>query len=341
MYGRFCGALRAISNVVNDRTLPDGDFYVYDRKEDWLKMDFIVRLFRVLQPLQLVSILSISFFIQLKCKRKFAESIAVSVMIVIMVLYVCTLFMPLSYAGGAVLAVSFGAFSYDVFYVLRNRRQMTIRTFASFPFLLFLLYCCFVNCAFRSYYASVWDEFSHWMLVLKNMFYFDDFGVTGASTVLMHGYPPAAGLFERFFNLFSASFVEGNHYKGLNILLAALLISPLKEYKTDYRKMFMAFLVMLSVPLIFYQDAYRSLYVDCLLGVMFGRLLYLVFSEEKYDAFFLCNFGLSAAVLALTKASGKGLCLFAYLALFVDCLFFRREQAVNGLKFQNKLGGGG
>lgn len=182
----------------------------------------------------------------------------------------------------------------------------------------------------------MWDEFSHWMLVVKNMYHFDNFGVTGASTVLLPGYPPASGLIEIFFNMFSSSFTEGNIYKGFNILMVSLLMPPLKKCGTCFGKTFIRFIVFLSVPLVFYTDAYGNILVDCLLGIMFARLIYIGISEEKYDAFFLYNFSISSAVLVLTKAAGMGLYLFALLILIMDVLFFSKEPALNGVKTRNR-----
>ncbi|MBD5520632.1 MAG: hypothetical protein HDR03_05305 [Lachnospiraceae bacterium] len=291
-------------------------------------MNFIVKIF---------IIISISFAIQIKFKRTFAESVSVSVMTIIMTLYVFTLFMPLTYSGYVVAGVAMAAFAYSAFYLIKNHRQLQIQSFLSFPFLFFILYCIFTDIAFDQHFAVEWDEFSHWMLVIKNMYHFDNFGVTGASTVRFSGYPPAANLFECFFNLFSSSFTEGNIYKGLNILLVSLLITPLKDYVKDFKKAFFSFFVLISVPMLLYTDTYMSLYVDCLLGIMFARLVYIGFSEEKYDLFFIYNFAMSSAVLVLTKAAGMGLYLFAVLALFVDIFFFSRELAINGLNVKNKI----
>ena len=291
-------------------------------------MNFIVKIF---------IIISISFAIQIKFKRTFAESISVSVMTIIMTLYVFTLFLPFTYSGYVVASIAMAAFAYSALYLIKNNRQIQIRSFLSFPFLFFILYCIFTDIAFGQYFAVEWDEFSHWMLVIKNMYHFDNFGVTGASTVRFSGYPPAANLFECFFNVFSSSFTEGNIYKGRNILIISMLVSFLRNYGADYKKAIFNFFVIVSVPMLFYTNAYNSLYVDCLLGIMFARLIYIGFSEEKYDFFFIYNFSISSAVLVLTKAAGMGLYLFAVLALFVDIFFFSRILAVDGLNVKNKL----
>ncbi|MCM1174268.1 MAG: hypothetical protein NC341_04365 [Blautia sp.] len=175
------------------------------------------------------------------------------------------------------------------------------------------------------------------MLVVKNMYHFDNFGVTGASTVLLPGYPPSIGLFEIFFNLFSSSFKEGNIYKGLNILTVSLLMPPLKKYGADFKGTALRFFVLLAVPMIFFPDAYGDTYVDCLLGIMFARLIYIGFSEERYDGFFLYNFSISSAVLVLAKAAGMGLYLFAMLALAIDIIFFSKKLAADGLNIKNRL----
>lgn len=302
------------------------------------KMDLVVKLIELFHPPEVFAVINISFFLQLKYNRKFAESVSVSVLTIIMILYTCTLFMPLTHSGYIVLGTAVAAFAYNIFYLCKNHHQIKITDLFSCSFLLFFLYYIFACFAFRQYYPYEWDEFSHWMLLIKNMIYFDNFGITGASTVMFSGYPPAAGLFESFFNLFSASFHEGSSYLGFNILVISLLISLLKEYhREDNLKILMAFLIVLAVPLIFYKNVYGFVYVDSLLGIMFARLIYMIISTEKYDLFFIYNFSISSAVLVLTKASGKGLYVFALLVLLIDFIFFGRKQTINGINIQNKL----
>lgn len=77
-------------------------------------MNFIVKMFIVI---------SISFAIQLKFKRAFAESISVSVMTVIMALYAFTLFLPLTYSGYVVAGMAVVALVYCVVSLTRNLRM--------------------------------------------------------------------------------------------------------------------------------------------------------------------------------------------------------------------------
>lgn len=77
-------------------------------------MNFIVKMFIVI---------SISFAIQLKFKRTFAESISVSVMTVIMALYAFTLFLPLTYSGYVVAGMAAVAFAYCVVSLTGNLRM--------------------------------------------------------------------------------------------------------------------------------------------------------------------------------------------------------------------------
>ncbi|MCM1231036.1 MAG: hypothetical protein NC489_12965, partial [Ruminococcus flavefaciens] len=280
-----------------------------------IKMNFLICLF---------SIISISFAFQMKFKRTFAESVSVSVLSIIMLLYFFTLFLPLTYSAYIVCGIAVISCIYITIKLLLYRNQICIHYFISFPFFLFILCSLFAWMAFRRRMAIEWDEFSHWMLVVKNMYIFKNFGVGEGTTTQFTGYPPAVGLFECFFSIFSSAFSEGKTYIGLNILLLSLLISPLKNIGNNLKKSFFTLWVLLSAPLLFY-SAYNSLYVDCILGIMFARLVYIGFSEEKYDFFFFYNFAISSSVLILTKASGTGLYAFAFLIVLLDMLIFSRK----------------
>ncbi len=289
-------------------------------------MNFIISLF---------IILSITFAIQLRFKRTFAEAISVSIFTIIMTLYLVTLFLPLTYSAYFTLGIAAIAFLYCIFYIIINWSTINFKIFFPYSFLYFLVCCVFINFSFNNRLATGWDEFSHWMLVIKNMYFFKNFGVGEYTTTMFTGYPPATGLFECFFTIFSPYFVEGNTYKGLNILLLSLLISPLKDNKLNFKTGLLSLFVFLSIPMLFYTP-YTSLYVDCILGIMFARLVYISISEEKYDLFFVYNFTVSSSTLILTKASGAGLYAFGIIILFFDIVFFNRQKFILGLTMRNK-----
>lgn len=183
---------------------------------------------------------------------------------------------------------------------------------------------------------SSWDEFSHWGLTAKNMFYLDVLGSSSKATTYFKGYPPATALFQYFWSKLYGSFAEGNLFRATNILNFSLLL-PLFNIQRKNRSVasyLLLVLILTMLPVAFYATFYSNTYVDATLGLLFSYILYTYFTSELTDGFSKVNIVLATSVLVLTKASGMGLAVIAFLIILIDYTVFRRKESlVKCLKF--------
>lgn len=166
--------------------------------------------------------------------------------------------------------------------------------------------------------ATGWDEFSHWMLTLKNMHHFDSLGLGKLSSTAFQSYPPALQLFECFHLVFYPQFHESSAYLARTMLLICTLFAPAFHRTSNPLWGIAKLLILFCTPVVFYSSVYSMLYVDAALGMLFAHLLWLYYSEERFDRFFVFQFVLCASVLALIKGTGIALVIFALLAILLD-----------------------
>lgn len=194
----------------------------------------------------------------------------------------------------------------------------------------------------RGLMLSNWDEFSHWGLVIKNMAALDALGNAPGSTVAYQGYPPATALFQYFFVKLQPQYGEPILFRAMDILLITLYLPVFRRFQwKDWKIYPLIILGLFYMPIAFYPQMYRLLYVDGCLALLFAYLLYAYFGRDaKTPAWIVSTqVGLSAAILALTKASGAGLAAIGLLIIAADILLTRRRAWRSTLKPKELLCG--
>jgi hypothetical protein len=166
---------------------------------------------------------------------------------------------------------------------------------------------------------SIWDEFSHWGLTVKNMHYFNTLAVTPESTTFFKDYVPGASLFIYFYNSFSTLFNEPQLYMAFNVLKISLLLPVLKNYDgARLRDYLIPASLLILIPFVFFNTAYRSLYVDAFLGMLFAYALYSYYSELEDSNFMLANLTLACIVLVITKHIGFYFAAISIIVIVAD-----------------------
>lgn len=191
--------------------------------------------------------------------------------------------------------------------------------------LMFGLFFVFTWWAHRGRHLSQWDEFSHWGLTVKNMFALDLLGNQSIATTTFKSYPPAIALFQYFLQKLSGVYIEANLYRSINLFNVALLIPIFKlvSWKRPKQFLMLAF-IMMTIPLAFYYEFYHTIYVDATLGVLFGFILYTYFSSPL-TKFSLLNLTLAFMALVLTKETGFGLAVIAFVIIIPDLIINRQK----------------
>ena len=246
-------------------------------------------------------------------KHRIEETIVVAIMGVILVLYFSGLVCGGNLLPGVYICLLLGggALLYVVKSIITDRDG--IKTYCLVPGLLIYFFLFgwiwYIN---RYRLFSSWDEFSHWGLVVKNMDFFDWFGNHPLSTVHFQGYPPATALWQYFIGKLYGGFYEGHVYQATGWLIVSLClpVALRLEWKSIFRAFF-SVCFLIAVPMIFNGSYLVLLYVDVLLGILLGYILYCGFYSKSKDVFYYVNIGIALCVLTITKASGIFLALVA------------------------------
>lgn len=245
--------------------------------------------------------------------RKWEETIGVSLIGMIFVMYVFGLFDKLEVGINVVyfLAVA----SLITAFILYNKKRMETRDLFSLGLVVYgvLMVLIMVNC--QGAFFARWDEYSHWGLAAKDMFYFDSFSKHIDTTVMLTRYPPFITLVEYFFNYTNGLFSQSIVYVGFQItLLSALILLCKAANGKKIKLLWSALIMMVGIPIIFFYDAYNSIYVDVLLAVWVAYILICHFSEKESVFNWIRIIG---GLFALTLTKETGVILAGVVALII------------------------
>ncbi len=165
-----------------------------------------------------------------------------------------------------------------------------------------------------------YDEFSHWGRVVKAMCLSGRLGNLSGGVIFPH-YPPGTALLQYLAVRLGGGYSEGGLIGAQNVFVFALMagfLAPAKGARARYAAPLAAGLVLL--PLWFYPAIYQSLYVDPVLGLLFGGVLYGWFSAGEKDGFVYLSLALQLFALGLVKDSGAGLGAIALAIILADAL---------------------
>lgn len=272
----------------------------------------------------------ISLFFCVLWDRRMEETLGLSFILVPLLLFLSGLFGWLEAGIFAVFLLS--AISLVATVVLVNKKKFDLfRLFT--PGLVayggivgFLMVFC------QDLFRKEFDEYSHWGLAVKDMFYYDAFAKHAGSSVVFKRYPPFSALIEYFFVYTNGIFSEGLLYVAYLALVFGLLIITLKNCTWKNRKHFwLSLLAVILLPMVFYGHFY-SLYVDFMLMALFAYILICYFSE-KLSLFNALRIGGGLMALTLTKETGVVLSGLAVMVMGGDLLLSRwREKEKLRLK---------
>ncbi|MEA4875914.1 hypothetical protein [Anaerorhabdus sp.] len=165
-----------------------------------------------------------------------------------------------------------------------------------------------------------WDDYMHWGSMVKYNVNFDQFYSFDKSFIFAHkDYPPIASLYETIWCFLSGGYNEAYCIYAMQFLemsFLLILFTKIKLNKENWLSILLSVFIIFTVILVlpdlslFY---YNSIYVDSLIGIIFGYSIYFVFSHELTikNSFLL---SLLCAFLILLKQIGLafyGLIIFA------------------------------
>ena len=188
--------------------------------------------------------------------------------------------------------------------------------------------------------ASSWDEFSHWMDIVKAVTYLGDFGTNPAAETTFQSYPPAMMLFQytlqKVYMLVKpgAGFSEWRAYFAFQVFFLAVLL-PFFQNITFRHPLKLALhgAIALLAPLLFYNNLYSAVYIDPILGILLGAGFAMTLLRPARDGLYTAYICLVCAMLTLSKDVGCACSLGRARAYAADVLMDRQTTLKKRLCF--------
>lgn len=280
----------------------------------------------------LLIFLSLVFLYSKISKRK-AEIIAPTIFFFIMtVLYFSGLiFSSFIYGNVFIILLSIGAliyFIYDVFKEKKDWKEIWEK-FKSFIILYGIMAILLIG-----FISIVWDDFSHWLLTVKNMVLFNELSNNSKSTILFKTYPPATAIIQYFYN-----FVGGIGFRSLNLeynsqlitnyFVMILLLSIVNMIQLSKKMKIILYPVLFLIPAIFNTEIYVSLYVDVILSIMGVYLIifYEYMKKQKINKRFeFIDMAFATLFLSLIKSTGTAIIVFYLIYIVIDLILTKKYK---------------
>ena len=285
-------------------------------------------------------ILSLSVFLAIYLKRKLLETLFVSMVFIVLVLYL----FGLTGISGSLFAGYCFILCLSVVAVIHSVRTISRKknTALEIDLLrgLFVVFVFLILSTYLNYnrYFMAWDEFSHWGIVVKHMFSLDVLGSVSGRALLYPDYFPGTSLLQYFFTRASSSFVEYPVYIASNFMFFSILFVLINKFNLKNLVFSLAFL---AAPLVVGTatgvDFYSSILVDLLIGILFGfsivTYFYAGYSENNlFGMIVVCS---SLFMLTISKDIGIVLAFLAIMVFVIDSLLYRRKDILLYLNIKN------
>ncbi len=264
-------------------------------------------------------ILSVTLGIMLLSGKNFADTVGMSFIAIAFVIY---LFGILGILETGVRFMIFSAFlllAVEFAYIFK--KKINLAAFFTPALLIWLVLFIWVILRNQGVFRAEWDEFSHWGLSVKDMFYSDSFARYAGTNSLMPSYPPFLGVLQYLMMYLNNVFTDNILYIANQLLIISLLSVILKN--TSFKRFKTALaggLYLVMIPIVFVGVAYHSLYADSILGILMAYILVCYFTE-KMNVFNWLRIALGIFALSLTKETGIVLAGINVLIIAGDVLY--------------------
>lgn len=283
-------------------------------------------------------VLNTSLSYSIYFNKKIEETIFLSILSKILILFLTGVFISLEVGFYLIIFLNIILFVYNIINILKNKNiiKTNILTVGLY---LFLISCLFFIWITYGKTASMWDEFSHWALVVKNMYGLNNFGIGIDGTVIAKNYLSGTSLFQYFATKISGGFNESLLYFSMDLMVISFILPMFKNIK-EHKMIspYLIFLFVLFIPTIFYPDIYITLYVDAILGIAFSYALYsfLLNYNDGLNKFNLINLSASLLMIVFIKEIGLVLAFLVFVIILFDNLFIRNKFKFNIKKIWNE-----
>ncbi len=185
----------------------------------------------------------------------------------------------------------------------------------------------------KHYYE--WDEFSHWGRFLKECCRLNQLYVTSPAQMSHKDYVPAVTLFEYLWCKLSLAYSEANAYRGIQMLLVAIVISVSEKIHTCGRAIVrilqyvFSVLVLMGIPLLFSAFRfYHTIYEDAIFGILIFYALWIALQDQESVRCRSVSLCIALSVLIMSKMTAVPFVLLIW-------LFYVWNEQKLGHRFRN------
>ena len=272
-------------------------------------------------------------FLYLKISRRKVEIIAPTIFFfIMMVLYFSgVIFSSFIYGNVFIILLSIGALVYLIYDMLKSNMSW-LKILKEFQVLIILyIVMAILLIGFKS---KIWDDFSHWLLTVKNMFLFNELSNNKNSTIYFKTYPPATAIIQYFYNYIQNIFfkninLEYNSQLITNYFVLILLLSIVNMTKLNSKAKRILYPILFIIPAIFNSQIYIGLYVDVILAVM-GVYLLIYYEYAKVEKinkkFVVIDMVLATLFLVLIKPTGSAIIIFCLIYIILDLIIMKNYK---------------
>lgn len=274
--------------------------------------------------------------ISLVSKQKFGKSVPISFLSIPLILFISQ-FVFRSFDPGFWIIILFAVLCIPL--AIKCREQLNILiTPGAMAFIAIFAFVLVLDLG-RSF--SQWDEFSHWGVMVKEMFRLDKWYVIDESRLLVHkDYPPFLSLFELFWCKISGGFYETVCYRAMHTFLLAMIIPVLADELEDNLKksdilkyLFLTVMLFCLFRAFDASDVINAIYGDIVISAIFTYGLLVIFlNARQIDLFGTISLCLCSSALLLIKQIGICFVLLLWLyyglTVFIPCLKTARLKAL-------------
>lgn len=295
----------------------------------------------------LLYFLTATAFFVLLFKKKFGKILPLTLMITTFTYFFSQVFFKTFLVGFLFNILFVVLFFFGIFYLVKTKKDTCefrsnffTKGFYAFIIIYTLIFLFDYNRLF-----TMWDEYSHWGEMVKEMFRLDRFYSVSSSTLMAHkDYPPMVSLFELFYCHLSGGYSELSLIKSIHLLCLSFLIPSIFESNENYdkKKFFIKVLFMsLGSFLIFLlfdgHHILNTIYIDYFLVVLVSYLLFVIFSSDDLTRPFTILILMTGfSFLLLTKQMGLP---FYLMCLFLYCfeLVSKEKGRIKGIFTKEKV----
>lgn len=249
--------------------------------------------------------------------KKIGFSILLDLFLIIFLMYVLGIFLPLNVSFYIVIIISIIGFIYAFYKKKIDKKRIFNFPLYVFTFLFIILSLINIGKGLHNV-----DEYTHWGDIVYAMFYGNRLSAFNTLDGWYNSYPPAISLFQYFF-VKVLGYSEGVLYFSYQLFGLSLVLPFLDKIKGRTEQFILIVLICLFFPVTLFDDFYNSIYVDAMLGLMFGFIIAYGTIYKELDKADVLMIGLGLFILTLHKDAGLFLSIMAFIYL---CLIMNKDN---------------